>query len=31
MEQLRRHANRQLALDAMLLNLQGAARRAAKR
>jgi hypothetical protein len=31
MEQLRRHGNRQLALDAMLMKLQGAARQAAKR
>ena len=31
MERLRRHANRQLALDLMLLNLQGAARRTARR
>jgi DNA polymerase-3 subunit delta' len=30
MERLRRHANRQLALDAMLLDLQAAARRAAQ-
>jgi DNA polymerase-3 subunit delta' len=31
MEQLRRHGNRQLALDAMLMRLKGAARQAAKR
>ena len=31
MEKLRRHANRQLALDAMLMKLKGAARHAAKR